>query len=68
MFIEKFLFKISELKHTNLKMIELAGVNLEQIESVFNQYLVSKTQLVELKIDAINSASSSLKPVESTVK
>ena len=68
MFIEKFLFKISELKHNHLNKIELSGVNLEQIEAVLTQYLMSKTQLTELRIDALNTPHSSQHRVEATVK
>ena len=68
MFIEKFIFKISEHKHQSLTKVELSEVNLEQIEHVLTQYLLTKTNLRELRINAINSPHSSHSKVETSLK
>ena len=68
MFIEKFLFKVSEHRHVMLTRIELSEVNLEQVEHALTQYLSAKTDLQELRINAINTPHSSTVKVETSLK
>ena len=45
MFIEKFLFKVSEQISDKLMKFELLEVNIEQIEHALTQFLTPKTKL-----------------------
>ena len=68
MFVEKFLFKISEHKHALFTKIELSEVNLEQVEHALTQFLSTTTGLHELRVNAINTPHSSHAKVETSLK
>ena len=54
MFIEKFLFKVSEQISDKLIKFELLEVNIEQIEHALTQFLTPKTKLQEIIINGKN--------------